>query len=404
MTIGRAMYRWRWAMLAAWVACGGTLVALVPAADPTANEAESFLPLEAPSRQASAEFRAHFPASSGLSEAVAVFERTGGKLTPEDLKAIDAVADRARVRPSDPAEAKDLAGITVRSPGSLKGLDLKPRENPLISPDGQAALVTLSSPANFITVRACKAVDHLKACLDATPLPEGLHADITGSAGYGHDYLEAARSSHDKTLKITIAAVILILLLVYRSPGAAMVPVVAVSAAVVVAAKVPALGTHVGLHVGTAEMIFVYVLMYGAGVDYSLMLVSRYRELLDEGMPGPVAAAEALDATLPAILASAGTNTVGVFMLTFATHGVFHTSGPVIAIALVCALVAALTLVPAMLAAIGPRIFWPTHRMGQMPGPPSPARGWSSWRRSSCWPSPPSRAPTSSGSTTPSPG
>ncbi|MEI7836215.1 MAG: MMPL family transporter, partial [Planctomycetota bacterium] len=119
-------------------------------------------------------------------------------------------------------------------------------------------------------------------------------------------------------------------------------------------------------HVGTAEMIFVVVLMYGAGVDYSLMLVSRYRELLDAGLAAPQAAAESLDATLPAILASAGTNTVGLFMLTFATHGVFRTSGPVIAIALACALVAALTLVPAMLGAIGPALFWPSRRMGQI--------------------------------------
>ncbi|MEI7836875.1 MAG: MMPL family transporter, partial [Planctomycetota bacterium] len=238
MTFGGFMYRWRWMVLSAWVAGGAAMVLFVPKVDPTANEAESFLPEETKSRQAEIEFRKHFPASSGLSEAVAVFERPEGKLTSQDLQAIDAVAARVRVMPSDPVKAKELEGIVVRSPGWLKDrLRIAPESNPLISRDGQAALVTVSSPANFITTRACHAADHLTACIhldfcrrmqkavltgwfnpmvfwDEIRAISGLHAAVTGSAGYGHDYLLAAQRSHDKTLLITIAAVVLILLVV----------------------------------------------------------------------------------------------------------------------------------------------------------------------------------------------
>jgi len=108
------------------------------------------------------------------------------------------------------------------------------------------------------------------------------------------------------------------------------------------------------------------VLLYGAGIDYSLLFISRYREFLDTGADKGPASADGLNATLPAIAASAVTDTAGLLMLCFARYGAFRTTGPAVALALIVALVAAVTLVPALVGVSGRRIFWPSPRMGQI--------------------------------------
>lgn len=361
--IGTFIYRMRWAILAGWALAVGLLVFVVSTADPSANEAEDFLPREAPSRRAVEAFRKHFPNGSELSKAVVVFERRGGKMTPADYDAIEAVAERIPRPVTEHVTAADLAGLSVRSPRSIP-MNPSPLR-PAADANGQAALIVVNIPSNFITLRSSRTVDHIRAILDGS-LPAGLEAAITGSSGFGHDYALAAKRSHDNTVLVTLSAVICILLVVYRAPGAAMIPLAAIGMAAVVADRVLALCTLIGLHVGTGEQIFVVVLLYGAGIDYSLMLISRYREFLDDGVPGPRAVATALNATAPAIFASAGTDTVGLLMLSFATYGVFRSTGPAVAIALCCALTAAITLVPALMGIAGRRMFWPSRQMGQI--------------------------------------
>ncbi len=358
MSFGTCVFRFRWVVLPAWLAGAALLLALTPAPDPSANEMEAFLPEDTLHRRATDAIRRSFPNSSGLSEAVIVFERRTGKLNAPDLATVERVARRITAPATNQAGKPDLAGISVRSPGSLPAA-----KNPLISThgaDGQAALVVVSIPANFITLRCDRIVDHIREILDSEPLPAGLEVAVTGSSGFGHDYADAAEQSHRRTLWVTIIAVVVILLLVYRSPVAALVPLAAISLAAIVALKVLAIGQHYfGLHVGMAERIFVVVLLYGAGTDYSLFFISRFREFINDRLAPHSAVGKALDSTLPAIGASAGTDTAGLLMLCFACYGVFRTTGPAVAIALVVALLAAVTLVPALVAIAGRRMFWP---------------------------------------------
>jgi RND superfamily putative drug exporter len=335
---------------------------LAPRLDPAANEPTSFLPAWMPYEQGVAALRRHFPNATGLSDAAIVFERADGKLTGEDLAAVEAVAG-AIAKPASPADATILAGATVRSPASIPL-----PASPLKSRDGLAALVVVSVPANFITLRSSRMVDAIRDTLAGAKLPAGLAASVTGSSGFGHDYAVASERSSDSTLLVTVIAVIVILLLVYRSPLAALVPLAAISVAALTAMKLLAVGQHLGMHVGAAEKIFVGVLIYGAGTDYSLLFVSRYREMLAAGADGAAAVAGALRATAGAILAAAGINIAGMLMLCFADYGVFRTAGPAIAVALAVALAAALTLVPALVALLERRVFWPGRNMGQLGG------------------------------------
>ncbi|HOF17776.1 MAG TPA: MMPL family transporter [Phycisphaerae bacterium] len=367
----------RWVTVAAWFAAAAALIAFAPR-EPQGEEPESFLPDDAPVRRAQALLRQAFPQRSGLSEAAVVFERHGRALDTDDLGAIERFADRLRAQAGAEREGGTLAGVTVRSPASvavpkipLVGLDTVP--NPLVSPAsdrGQAALVVVSVPSNFITRRSDRVVKHVREMLarlrDDEQLPAGLDVAVTGPSGYGSDYALAANRSHEQTFRVTVVAVLVILLLVHRAPLAALVPLTAISLAAVAALKLLNILTLFGMQFGTAEIIFVVVLLYGAGTDYSLLLISRYREQLDAGAPGAQAVAEAIDATLPAILASAGTDAAGLLTLVFASFGIFRTTGPAVALALTIAFLASVTLVPAFLSLLGPRVFWPGRR-GQRP-------------------------------------
>ncbi len=350
--------RWRWAILLAWLLAAGLLIGFVPQGDPALSEVANFLPPQTPYSQALDAFAKAFPASNALSEVVIVFERPGGPLRREDLRAIADVAARIS-KPGPDAKAGLLRGVTVLAPDDIP---LDP--NPLVSPpsaSGQAALIRLNVPSNYITMRSSAVVQHVRAILQEarTRWPPDLRVAITGSSGFGHDYAQAAELSHQRTVYVTLFSVAFILLLVYRAPLAAMVPLIAISLAAVVAIKVLSLCARVGLHVGTAESIFVVVLIYGAGVDYSLLLLGRFREFLDERFAPRAAADKSFGATLAAILAAAATNILGLLMLCFAKYQIFKTTGPAVAIALLAALLASLTLVPALLAILGNALFWP---------------------------------------------
>ena len=370
MKIGPRVCRFRWFVLAGWLTAGAALGVFGSGLDPAANEPDSFLPATSDHVRAVRALRECFPEASGLGEAVVVFERAGAALTKADLDAIESVA-REIPRPRPPeAAAADLAGIRVRSPASFRlPLDLlELPANPLESPDHQAALIVVHVPANFVTIRSSRVVDHVREVVASARLPEGLAASVTGSSGFGHDYAEAGKRSHERIRYVTLAAVIVILLLVYRAPMAALVPLIAISAAAFVAVHVLAIAQHVGMHVGTGERIFCFVLIYGAGMDYSLLFISRCREFLDAGHPARQAVALGLGATFPAILASAGTDAVGLLMLCTADYGMFRTAGPAIAAALAVALLAAVTLVPALAALLGRTLFWPGRHMGHIGG------------------------------------
>ncbi len=367
MTLSESLYRRRWVVAATWPVAAVALALLVPGIDPMAGEQEAFLPDDAPSRRAATGLAEAFPDQAGLSEAVIVFEQPDGRLTSDDLDFVEQIAERIRRDEYSPVTQEELARTSIRSPGDLPlpatplPMGLLPR-NPLISPPGergQAALVIVNIPSSFITLRSARVVDHLHAVLEQADMPDGLYTAVTGSGGFGRDYALATKRSNRRTMFVTVMAVVVILLLVYRAPLAAMIPLAAISLAVLAALSLLRAAAHAGLHVGMAEEIFAFVLLYGAGMDYSLLLISRYRELLADGREPASAAPKSLSAVFPALAASAGTDAAGMLMLIFAVYGIFRTAGPAISLAIVMALLAVITLIPALLGIFGRSVFWP---------------------------------------------
>ncbi|MBN1555663.1 MAG: MMPL family transporter [Phycisphaerae bacterium] len=392
MTFSDVIPKYRWGVLGLWVLLAAGLIVLTPQGDPGKNEVESFLPADAPFRVASTRLANYFPRQHGLSQAVVFFERTDGKLTLDDQAYINGVALKF-LQPSDgDLPPRDLYSLSLFSPGMidaaftaaraadmvgdlrgslrsaiqgkniLSSATLNSPPNPLITPagpNGQAAIVRVNIPSDFITHRTTRVVKHLRKVLAQNSPPAGLRVSVTGSAGYGHDYSLFVHDSHDRTIVATLIAVVLILLLVYRAPAAAFVPLAAISLAAVVVVMGIDIAQNAGVAIGIAERIFVFVLMYGAGIDYSLLYLSRYREFLSADLNPSDATRHALRATLPAIVASAATDAVGIFMLVFCRFVIFQTTGPAVAASLLVALLASITLVPALARIFGRRLYWP---------------------------------------------
>jgi RND superfamily putative drug exporter len=355
-------------VILAWLAVAGTLALLAPRADPDVGETVDLLPADTPVHRALAALGDHFGDRAALSNVVVVFERGDGPLTDGDRAVVEATG--AAITASG---GHDLGPATVRTPATLAMLG---RANPLVSADGHAALVTVSLPFNYISKPAGRFVRRTQAIVAARPLPAGLTATVTGSAGFGYDYAVATERSHFRTTVVTLVSVVVILLAVYRAPVAAAVPLVGVGVAAAVAFKGLALAERLGLHGGTAEQIFTFVLLFGAGVDYSMLLLSRYRELLADRQPWRAALARGLDGSVGAIGSSATMTICGLATLCLARFSVFRLSGPAVVAALVVAAVAAATLVPALLAVAGPRAFSPTGWRPKQVHPSSQGMLW----------------------------
>jgi len=164
----------------------------------------------------------------------------------------------------------------------------------------------------------------------------------------------------DGTTVATILLVVVVLLCVYRSPLLAIIPLLTIAVSVWVALQLMALLTLVpGVHLVNVSKVFAIVIVYGAGTDYCLFLISRYREELEGGANLAGALRLSVGAVGGSLAASAGTVICGLGMMGFAEFAKVRCAGPAIALSLAVALLASLTLTPALLRLFGRLAFWP---------------------------------------------
>lgn len=250
----------------------------------------------------------------------------------------------------------------------------------LVSTDQCARLVVLQLSREFMAFENLAFVSKVEQQVEALQTRTagctrpGLQIGITGSAAIGSDMLRSTRDSIKNTEWFTVVLVFVILVVVYRSPLLVAVPLVAIGISLLVALGTVALLTQLYLVPGfswfsmtvfTTTKIFVVVILFGAGTDYCLFLISRYRESLAAGATPDEAIVLALAGVGDALVASALTSIAGLGMMAFAEFDKFRYSGPVIGLCLAITLSVCLTLVPAVIHALGKSLFWP---WGARPG------------------------------------
>jgi putative drug exporter of the RND superfamily len=243
--------------------------------------------------------------------------------------------------------AEALAGI-----GTVAG-EVSP---PIPSEDGLAVqvFVPLDSDADIGT-----AIEEIDAELAAS-LPSGLTAHVTGPAGFSADLGAAFAGIDGLLLAVALAAVLVILLIVYRS---LLLPLIVLSTSMF--ALCAALLTI--WHLAAADVLLLsgqtqgilFILVIGAATDYSLLYVARYRDELRHTRERGRATLKALRGTLEPVLASGGTVIAGLLCLLLSDLKSNSTLGPVAAIGILFAMAAALSFLPAVLYAAGRVAFWP---------------------------------------------
>ncbi|TWT53750.1 putative membrane protein YdgH [Rubripirellula amarantea] len=230
----------------------------------------------------------------------------------------------------------------------------------------------LAATGNIATVEAVDQMikDVVRYSGDFTE--PGLKLELTGSAAIGGETLIAARDAIRYTESITVAMILLILAFVYRAPLLIFVPMISIAIAVIVSTSLIALLTDwsargvvpgLDLRVFTTSRIFIVVILFGAGTDFCLFLISRLREEVSNQQlkrDWSLACEDGLSGVMSALIGSAMTTVVGLGMLWIASFGKFHYTGPVIALCLLVGLCVCISLTPALLRVIGPASFWPS--------------------------------------------
>ena len=296
------------------------------------NEAASWLPDSAESTKA-LERLAPFQDSDDI-PTIVVYHREGG-LTTDDLGAIK----------SQLPEISGMDGVVGEAQG------------PIVSDDGEVAQVLVTY--NFGKNGWNDLPDTADDLRDLTTV-SGVDVDIAGQGGQAADSAEAFAGIDGTLLYATLGVVILILLFTYRSPILWVVPILsAVCALMVSQALVYLLAKYADLTVNGQSQGILTVLVVGAGTDYALLLVARYREELRRHEDRHEAMAFALHRAAPAIVASAATVAVGMLCLTLADMNSTAGLGPVLAVGVGVTLLVMLTVLPAWLVIFGRWIFWP---------------------------------------------
>ncbi len=273
----------------------------------------------------------------------------------------------------DPADWVELPDL----PSSEQVIDniLSPRDRsvgPLLtSTDRRAAMIVIDLKTEFLDRRNDLVVARLERLLRSHEFlqqkPIGLVIALSGSATVGRDMLRAEQESASKTELYTKILVILLLLLIYRAPLLALVPLITVGVAVELSRyllRMMAGAGWIGLFTGLE--VYVTVVVYGAGVDYCLFLMARYKEELDKGATYREAMSHSIWRVGGALATSAGTSIVGIGMMMAAEFGKFRQAGIAISFGLLVVLVFALTFTPAFLLLLERWAFWPDVRQERL--------------------------------------
>ena len=322
-----------WLVVGVWVLIAGVLATGPKLQSVTSNDASRSLPASVEAKRADALQQTSFPQSEGTP--IIVVYSSNAPLTSADKAAI--AQGEAWLKSS----AEPITSTRVE-----------------YSPDGRGALIfaTLTGNPGEAPFR-----DSVKAI--RTHFGDqigGMQVRVTGPGGLITDVYEIFLNADIKLLVGTVVLVLILLLLIYRSPILPFVPLITVGfgyfvAGGILAAGAKAMDTTLS---GQATSLMV-ILLFGAGTDYGLLLISRYREELRREADHRVALATALGATWEAIAASGLTVTLAVLTLLFATYGEYRGFAPVLGLGVFVTLIAGLTLMPALLALLGRRAFWP---------------------------------------------
>ncbi len=344
----------RYVVVLLWLALAGFAGPLVGKLQQTTkNDPATYLPGSSDAAKVVKQLRSDF-ADGAITPAIVIVHRTdNAQLGPSDRTQINTAVTKINA-------AKYRKTLPAASPYSRQGQIANQ-----VSPDGKAAFIVLPMTGDDANRDFIPVIDKLRTQLDGT-LSKPLVGNVTGPAGVSADAVEVFASIDGPLLLATVLLVVVLLLLTYRSPIIWLVPLLTVFSAYSVAAAITyKLASGGSMTITGQTTAILIVLMFGAGTDYCLLMVSRVREELKRVASPREAVAIASRATFPPVLSSGGTVVLAMLVLSAAKLDPTASMGPVLALGVALTMLASFTLLPALLAIVGRRAFWPiVPRMG----------------------------------------
>jgi uncharacterized membrane protein YdfJ with MMPL/SSD domain len=331
--------------IAVWIVIGATGMLLLPRIGAVvARQDSGTLPVNSPSLRALKVMDDSFGSSRTRSVVFVVFEDTRA-LSADDRAAYGDLVRRLEARPTYVTEVQDF-----RTSPALQSV--------LVSKDARATYLPVGLSGALGTERSSAQVAWVRSQAQAARVQAraGARVYVTGEAA---KLVDITRLATDAGFRVGIIAMILlffILLGIYRRLVTVLVPLVTIGIATLCALAVLSLAGSAGMSLSTYTESFCVAVVLGAGTDYSIFLISRFREEFARCGDVRAAVATALGRIGGALLASAGTVAISSLVLYFARLSIFSTIGPPIALAVSTTVLVALTVTPALLLLLGTRI------------------------------------------------
>jgi RND superfamily putative drug exporter len=339
-------------VIALWVVAAAAVILTSPGLPTTSNES-SFLPKDYESIRAMDLQDKAFPQTGNVTGAAAiiVFSRAdGGQLTAADSAQVTAIAKTV--------DAKHIPGIVSVTAGPESA-------NHLV----RSAMVAM--PNSVVNGSGNASDDAIKALrADLKPLAAGTHLEegVTGAAAQSLDSEQSGNSADQIVLLATLGLILILLLIIFRSPIIALLPLVVIGVVSQVATGLIAtVNKALNLNTDSSISTILIVVLFGIGTDYILFLMFRYRERLRRGEDRKQAMVSAVTRVGEVISSAAGVVIFAFLALLLSTVSVLRSMGPALAIAVGVTLIAGLTLVPAIVSLLGTKVFWPSKSWQREP-------------------------------------
>lgn len=346
--LGRLVVHNPWKVIAVWILAAFALVAFGPKlSDVTNSDQTSFLPSKYESAQAGKIADRAFPGSDNATATVVFKRADGGAITRADQAKVAEISKKLTAAKIDRVLSVTPLQVSENGKIMLAGAEIK----------GQTADKEVP--------------DAVKKLRDATkPLisDTGLKAGYTGQAAMLLDNEDAFGKAEKIVGGATVGLILVLLLLIYRSPITAIMPILCIGLMSMVSTPVIVwVAKAMGLDVDESLPTILTVVLYGIGTDYILFLMFRYRERLRAGDDKKQAMIVAVERVGEAIASAAGAVIIAFGAMLLASLGMFRSLGPSLAVAVLVMLCAALTLIPAVVSLLGTKVFWPSKNWQRQP-------------------------------------
>ena len=346
--LGTAVVAHPWRVIAIWIIAAIVIVATAPAL-PTSSQESDFLPDHYESIKALNLQDEAFPAAFTPSVIVVVTRADGKALSDADQAKATGL-----VKGIEGKQIRNVERVVAGQPSPNKLVQTVAIQMPDLTQSNQDSMLD--------------SVETLRTDLKSLVAGTGLRAETAGQVAQSYDQREASGNADAIVAFGTVLLIVILLLIIFRSPIIAFLPIVVIGIVSGVANGLIAdLNKGFGMEADSSISSLLIVVLFGVGTDYILFLLFRYRERLRAGDDKRVGMVNAVSRVGEAIASAAGVVIIAFLAMTLSSLSFFRSMGPSLAVAVGVTLVAGLTLVPAIVSLLGPRAFWPSKTWKREP-------------------------------------